>query len=213
MKEINKQVKIRKRFLWLQNPSSLWWFSTGQFLNYFFPSVLVPLNFRREGSVIAIPEQHERHITHESFVLLGASGHYQRQDFCPDRRSAACSSWVCDVTHADAAGARRLVRPAPCTLCLCLPSLLWENHLWLPKCAQGAFLSQCPLLSERLVFMEGQGGESQPLPRSKRGYSCVARGSVPACMGVQKGRTWKSELQARSKRKNVTGVVAAACLF
>lgn len=36
MKEINKQVKIIKRSLWLQNPNSLWWFSTEQFLNFNF---------------------------------------------------------------------------------------------------------------------------------------------------------------------------------
>lgn len=39
-------------------------------------------------------------------------------------------------------------------------SLFWGSHVWLTKCGQGAFLSQCPLLPERLIFIEGRGGQS-----------------------------------------------------
>lgn len=40
-----------------------------------------------------------------------------------------------------------------------------------------------------------------PLPRSKQRYWCVATGSVPACMRVQKGRTWKIRVTSTKQKE------------
>lgn len=52
MKEIHKQVKMRKRSLWLQNPNSLWWLSTGRFLNFFLFSKCVGSPWISEGRAV-----------------------------------------------------------------------------------------------------------------------------------------------------------------
>lgn len=51
-----------------------------------------------------------------------------------------------------------------------------------------------------------------PLPRSKQRYLCVATGSVPPCMRVQKGETENQSYKQKSKKKIVTRA-AAVCLF
>lgn len=68
-----------------KKPKSLQWLSIRLLLNFFFfffQTCKWPLILRREGSVTAITEQNERLMTHQGFVLLEASGHYQRQDYC-----------------------------------------------------------------------------------------------------------------------------------